>query len=292
MEILEGDFMNSPARGKIGQETEKRRLGRSVSLESGRRRRERTLVSLAGCDPSAGAGVLLDMKVFERFGFHGAGIITALTAQNTGTVKGVYPISAAVVKKEHSVLVSDVRPAGIKVGLLGSRENLPVIAAILAGHKTIPRVVDPVFRSSSGAWLFEKGAIRLFCASMRKRATVLTPNLEEAGRLAGGKIETVAEMKDAALAIFALTHVPCLVKGGHLAGDPVNLLFDGRRIFLFGKKKIPKDVHGTGCFFSASLLCRLAQGRPLEKSAELATEDTHAAIRTAGRIGLGRFIIL
>jgi hydroxymethylpyrimidine/phosphomethylpyrimidine kinase len=248
------------------------------------------LLSVAGYDPSAGAGVLQDIKVFQRFGFHGAAVLTAMTTQNTQGVENVYFLSANLLEEQYRVLEEDILFTGIKVGMAGSRENLKTIGKILAAQKDIPRVIDPVFRSSSGTWLMEKEAVSEFLQEIRKRATVLTPNLEEAGLMAGARVRTIADMKEAARAIFDRTRVPTLVKGGHLEKEAVNLLYDGRTVYLFGKKRIAKEVHGTGCFFSASLLGFLAQGKTLEKACEHATELTHGAIKTAVRVGCGRFV--
>ncbi|MGA2588184.1 MAG: bifunctional hydroxymethylpyrimidine kinase/phosphomethylpyrimidine kinase [Candidatus Aminicenantales bacterium] len=251
---------------------------------------KKVLLTAAGYDPSGGAGVLLDVKVFAQFGFHGAAVITALTTQNTRSVKNVYALPPGLIREQSRVLARDMKFAGIKVGMAGSWENLKAIGEILTKLKDVPRVIDPIFRSSSGAWLLDKGAISVFLGEIRGKATVLTPNLDEAGLMIGSKLRNIPDMREAAGEIFRVTRVPCLVKGGHLEGDAVNLLYDGRRVYLFGQKKIAKDVHGTGCYFSAALLCHMARGKSLSAAAELATENTRAAIRGAVLIGRGRRI--
>lgn len=249
---------------------------------------KKVLLSVAGFDPSAGAGVLLDLKVFARMGFHGSAVITALTTQNTRSVKNVYALPAKLVREQYRVLAADLTIAGIKIGMAGSTENLKAIGTILAARRGIPRVLDPIIRSSSGAQLLEGGAVLELLRAIRDRATVLTPNLDEAGVLVDAPVHDIAGMKDAAVTIYDRCRVPCLITGGHLEKEAVNLLFDGRRVSLFGKPKIAKDVHGTGCFFSACLLGYLAQGRPLARACRLATELTHRAIRAAVRVGRGR----
>jgi hydroxymethylpyrimidine/phosphomethylpyrimidine kinase len=249
---------------------------------------KKVLLSIAGYDPSAGAGVLLDLKVFARMGFHGTAVITAVTTQDTRSVRSVQALPAKLVREQYRVLAGDLSIAGLKIGMAGSSENLRAIGTILAARRDIPKVVDPVIRSSSGARLLEGAAVPELLGSIRGRATVLTPNLDEAGVLAGAPVRDIAGMKAAAETIYARCRVPCLVTGGHLEKEAVNLLYDGRRITLYGKPKIDKDVHGTGCFFSACLLGYLAQGRPLARACELATELTYAAIRAAIRLGRGR----
>jgi hydroxymethylpyrimidine/phosphomethylpyrimidine kinase len=252
---------------------------------------KKVLLSAAGYDPSGGAGVILDVRVFQHFGFCGAGIVTAVTIQNTQSVKYTFSLQARILKDQYEMLAKDLAFSGIKVGMAGSRENVKIIGKILAANKNIPRVIDPVFRSSSGAWLLEKNAIPAFIREIRGRASVLTPNLQEAGLITGRKVRSFEAMKDTAEKIYLMTRIPCLIKGGHLEKEAVNLLYDGRQTFLFGNPKINKDVHGTGCFFSSSLLCYLALGKPLAKACELATELTYTAIKTAVRIGRGRHVI-
>jgi len=252
---------------------------------------KKILLSVAGYDPSSGAGVLLDLKVFEQRGFQGMGILTAVTAQNTKLVKKVHCLSSELLFDQYKTLCQDVIFSGIKIGMIGSRENIKTIGKILKKSGDIPKVVDPVFRSSSGAWLLEKKAIPVYIAEIRKKASVITPNLEEAAMITGEKVRNLEEMKEAAKRIFHLTHIPCLIKGGHLKEVAKDVLFDGSKFHIFEKEKIKKNVHGTGCFLSSSILCSLAKGKSLEKACLLASQLTHQAIKKAIRIGHGQQII-
>jgi hydroxymethylpyrimidine/phosphomethylpyrimidine kinase len=251
----------------------------------------KTLLSIAGHDPSGGAGALLDVAVFRMLGFHGAAVLTAITSQGPAGVRGLEPLGPAALLAQYRTLVRDVDLAGIKVGMAATAANLAAIGRILGRHEGLPRVVDPVIRSSSGAWLLEKNAVPGLLEAVRKRASVLTPNLAEAGRLTGRKVGSVEEMTEAARLLFDRTNVPCLVTGGHLAGEAVNVLYDGRRTSFFAKKKIPKDVHGTGCFFSAALLGFLVRGCSLRRACASATDLTYEAIRAAAPQGRGRPVI-
>ncbi|MBM3293808.1 MAG: hydroxymethylpyrimidine/phosphomethylpyrimidine kinase [Candidatus Aminicenantes bacterium] len=251
----------------------------------------RTLVTIAGHDPSGGAGAVMDTAVFRGLGFHGAAVLTAVTAQGPSGVRGLVALEPDFLWAQYRALVRDVRPVGIKVGMAATGANAAVIGRILGRHEGIPRVIDPVLRSSSGAALLEPAAISGLLDAVRGRASVLTPNLAEAGRLAGMKVDSLETMAEAARRLFDRTEVPCLVTGGHLRPEAVSLLFDGRRTRLFAKKKIRKDVHGTGCFFSAALLAFLAQGRSLPRACALATDLTAAAIRAAVGTGRGRAVI-
>jgi hydroxymethylpyrimidine/phosphomethylpyrimidine kinase len=251
----------------------------------------RTLLSLAGYDPSAGAGLLLDVSVFQRLGFHGIGVITALTVQNTRKVGGVYVVGARQVNEQYRTMRKDLALAGLKVGMVGSLENLRLIGRILTENSHVPRVVDPVFRSGSGAWLLEPRALSKFLASIKGRVTVLTPNLNEASLLTGRRVRTPDDMGRAAKELYERSGVPCLVKGGHLQGSITDVLYDGRSHRLYRHGRSAKDVHGTGCFLSASLLGFLADGYSLPRACGLAIGLTQRAIRKARRPGRGRSVI-
>jgi hydroxymethylpyrimidine/phosphomethylpyrimidine kinase len=248
------------------------------------------LLSVAGFDPSAGAGVLLDLNVFQALGFHGAAVLTSLTVQNTAAVFRVRALEARFIRAQAEALGRDMTFSGLKIGMLGSSANLREAGRLLGDHARLPRVVDPILRASSGRRMLESSAVDRFLKTMENKASVLTPNLDEAARLAGRAVRTIAEMRAAAEIIFERTKVPCLIKGGHLPGRAVNLLFDGRNEILFQKRRLAKDVHGTGCLFSAALLGFLVRTGDLVEAGRLATDWTHLAIRTAKPVGRGRAV--
>jgi hydroxymethylpyrimidine/phosphomethylpyrimidine kinase len=248
----------------------------------------RNLVSIAGYDPSGGAGVLLDIAVFEELGFRGFGVLSSVTAQNPQRVSSVFPLPARVLASQHRTLAEAFEISGYKVGMLGSAANLAATARILAGNPHVPRVVDPVLRSSSGAVLLEQGAWPRLLPLLRKKAALITPNLEESFALTGCRVRTVEDMKEAARKIHRATFVPCLVKGGHLAGRPVDVLFDGKGLRTFEHPRVRGDIHGTGCFLSSAILVFLARGRPLGEACARAIEWTARAIRAAAPSPEGR----
>lgn len=249
---------------------------------------KKTLLSIAGFDPSGGAGVLADLNVFRDLGFHGAAALTGLTVQTTAAVLDVEPVRDAFLQAQLEALASDLIFAGIKVGMAATAANLRTIGRFCAAHSGIPRVVDPVFRASSGRPLLDRKGRSMFLAALRGRATVVTPNLEEAGRLSGSTVTSIEAMVQAARSIAEELGFPCLVKGGHLRGEAVNVLHDGKRTYLFGRPRLTKDVHGTGCVFSAALTAYLARGKTLPAAAGLAADFTHAAISASIRPGRGR----
>lgn len=248
----------------------------------------KALLSVAGYDPSSGAGVLLDIAVFGRLGFLGTGILTAVTAQNPAEVREFRCLPAAFLFSQFRTLVDQVPLSGIKVGMLGCRKNIPALGRILSESQRLPIVVDPVFRSSSGKWLLEKEAIPFYIKQLRGRTTVLTPNLDEAALLSGRKVRNLEEMKDAAKKISDLVAAPCLLKGGHLEKKVIDLLYDGKTFRTFENEKIKKKVHGTGCFHSSSLLCFLVKGYPLPIASGLASDFTRMAVARATPLGKSR----
>lgn len=252
---------------------------------------KKILLSIAGYDPSAGAGALLDVAVFRHFGFAGAAILTAVTAQNTRRVEELCCLPARFLGHQHRSLVKDLAISGIKIGMIGCRENIPALERILARHTRIPVVADPVFRSSSGRWLLERKAVSDMVSALRGKLSLLTPNLDEAELLSRCKVRDLDGMKDAAARIFDLIGSPCLVKGGHLKGKVVDTLFDGRRFYFYRAEKIHRDVHGTGCYLSSTILCYLVKGRSLSEACALASAQTRRAIRRSVRLGKGRAVL-
>ncbi len=252
---------------------------------------KKILLSVAGYDPTSGAGITLDLKVFERLGFQGTAVLTSVTAQNTTGVRKVHCLPPELIREQYNVLAEDISFSGIKVGMLGCGANIPVIRKILADNPDLPKVIDPVFKSSSGAWLLEKESIPNFISVIKKKASLLAPNLEEASLISGLRIRKKEDMKEAAEVIYSLTGISCLIKGGHLRGKAVNLLYDGSKFYFFEKRKLRKKVHGTGCFLSSSILAYLAKGKSLETACRLATNLAHQAIKQAARIGRGQLLI-
>lgn len=252
---------------------------------------KKILLSVAGYDPTSGAGVALDLKVFQKYGYYGMGILTSLTSQNTQTVKKVHCPSSRFLSEQYRHLRADVEFSGIKVGMIGCAENISVVAKILTDNPKIPIVIDPVFKSSGENWLCDKKSIPTYMAKIRAKASLLTPNLAEAEWISGIKVRNVEEMRTSAEKIYALTSIPCLIKGGHLCDQNVDILFDGKTFVRFKNKKLKKTVHGTGCILSSSILCHLVNGSSLDQAVSLAIKATHEAIKKATKLGSGQLII-
>lgn len=238
-------------------------------------------MSIAGYDPSGGAGSTLDIRVFEQLGFRGFGVLTAVTAQNTSRVTKVFPLPPSMVKRQFETLIEEHEPAGLKVGMTGSSENVPAVRYILRHCAGIPRVIDPILRSTSGMSLTGARSTSKFLAALSGAAELITPNIEEAGILAGLTIDGPDGMRQAAEVLFERTGVPCLVKGGRRGFKMLDVLYDGSDFHEFRHDRLSKNVHGTGCFLSAAILAFLVMGKGLREACAKGIEMTEKAIGTA-----------
>lgn len=246
-------------------------------------------LTIAGSDSGAGAGVQADLKTFAACGVYGINVITALTAQNTQGVFGVAEVKPAFVTKQLFVLMKDIGCQAAKTGMLFSRPIIEAVAAGIRKYRIGPLVVDPVMYAKGGHPLLRPDAEQSLIALLLPLAEVVTPNIDEAVRLSGlKKIETVDQMKEAAVKIAVLGPKHVLIKGGHLPGKPVDLLFDGTTFTTFEGERIASDsTHGTGCTYSAAITAFLANGRPLEQAVARAKTFIASAIRYSYPIGHG-----
>lgn len=252
---------------------------------------KKVLLSIAGFDPSGGAGILLDVQVFKSMGFAGMAVPTADTVQNTLSVKAMHPHDENTLLRQYRVLKEDISFSGIKVGMIGSQANLFAIGSILTENQGLPIVVDPVLSSSSGLSLLEDQAVEEFISVFAGKAAIITPNVPEAVRISGIAIKDLRSASDAARKINKKMNAACLLKGGHLPGDPVDILFDGKQEFRWKRKRHAADVHGTGCFLSSAVLGFLVQGFSLAHACEKAGHWTSQAIKNAVVLGKGRKVI-
>jgi len=232
---------------------------------------KKALLTVAGFDPSSGAGATLDLRVFSHFGFYGLAVLTAITVQNSFKVYGFQPVPAELILAQYHKLRVDFNLSGIKIGMLGHRQAIPAIEKILAENKKLPIIIDPVLKSSSGRWLFEKKYIQEYISAIKGKITLITPNLDEASLITGIKIETIEDMKKASETISQMTESACLLKGGHLKDKAADILYDRKKFHFFEKKKLQIKVHGTGCFLSSVILCFLAQGDSLTEACRQAS---------------------
>lgn len=256
------------------------------------------VLSIAGVDPSGGAGVLADIKTFSALGAYGCSVIAALTAQNTCGVTAVHVPPTDFLRVQIDTLFADVALAATKIGMLGSAQVTMTVAERLAHWNAANVVLDPVMIAKSGDALLARDAIAMLRESLFPQALMITPNLPEAGVLLEQRApESVREMYRAAERLRMLLPLSSerwvLLKGGHLPGNElVDLLFDGDRMVEMPAPRIEtKNTHGTGCSFSsaiAALLPRHAGGfRPVEAAVRQARQWLHGAIAHSGELTVG-----
>ena len=246
------------------------------------------VLSIAGFDPSSGAGIAADLKSFAAHGCYGVTAVTALTIQNTQGVFALYPTEPAVLKDTIAALLADGHVKAIKVGMLGNRANAEVVNEIFESNPALPSVLDPVFRSSSGRDLADVPCQEYVREQLIRRASVITPNLFEASAMTGLRVENQEAMKAAARRLVEMGARAVVVTGGHL-DKAVDVLCDGSGIEVFvGDRVKPENTHGTGCTFSSAIAANLALGRQLRDALVLAKAYVTEAIRKAYSVGPGR----
>ena len=218
-------------------------------------------MTIAGSDPSGGAGIQADLKTFHQHGVYGTSVITLLTVQNTQKVDAVEILKPEFILAQLDAVTQDIPPAAAKTGALGSAGVIEAVAERAADF-SFPLVVDPVMVSKHGAALLDRDAADLLRRKLLPCAFLVTPNLPEAAQLAGFDVIDQASMEKAAATIARLGPKSVLVKGGHLTGPAVDVLWSDGEIYRFFSERIEsKDTHGTGCVFAAAITARLARGQ-------------------------------
>jgi hydroxymethylpyrimidine/phosphomethylpyrimidine kinase len=246
------------------------------------------VLTIAGFDPSAGAGIAADLKTFASHSCYGVAAITALTVQNSQGTSALYPTDPRILKDSINALLADGRVRAIKIGMVANRANAEVVSEILDANPTIPSVLDPVWRSSSGLDLVDAAGWEFLREQLLPRTSVITPNLVEASALTGLKVENPDSMKAAARKLLEMGARAAVITGGHLE-KPVDVYFDGSDLEAFvGDRMKPDNTHGAGCTFSSAIAANLALGKQLRDAVVLAKAFVTEAIRKAFSIGPGR----
>jgi hydroxymethylpyrimidine/phosphomethylpyrimidine kinase len=246
-------------------------------------------LTIAGSDSGGGAGIQADLKTFHAFGVFGTSAVTAVTAQNTVGVHAIHTVPLADVRAQIDAVVSDLPPAAVKTGMLATSELVVEVADAIRAHALDLYVLDPVMVATSGDRLLQSEAEVALRERLLPLATVVTPNLEEAAILTGDSVADLEGMRRAAHRLVALGASAALVKGGHLEGEAVDLLWDGMEEQVWSRPRMDtRHTHGTGCTLSAAIAAGLAQGRELNASVGAAVDFVARAIERAPRIGSGR----
>lgn len=246
-------------------------------------------LTIAGSDPSGGAGIQADLKTFTVFEVFGMTAVTALTVQNTGGVTGIEAVSPSLVRAQIDAVVSDIGVDATKTGMLANAAIVTAVVGAVRRHHLAPLVVDPVMVAQSGAALLDAAAREVLVRELLPLATLVTPNVPEAETLTGMTIRSVADMRRAARMLIETGAQASLIKGGHLAGaESIDVFDDGdRQRELAAVRLDTAHTHGTGCQLSAAITAQLARGVPLLAAVECAKTFITLAIQGGLAIGQG-----
>ncbi len=252
-------------------------------------------LTIAGSDPSGGAGIQADLKTFAAFKVYGAAVVTALTAQNTCGVRAVMEVPPSLVAQQIDAVLDDLEVAATKTGMLATGAIIEVVAERLRARPAGVVVVDPVMVATSGDPLLSADALQMLRSRLLPLAALVTPNLHEAGVLLGRSIASSAEMRDAARALVDLGPRAALVKGGHrraadgtLAPDALDVLYDGSTLHeLTAPRAGFRAIHGAGCTLSAAVAAAVARGHALIDAVRIAKDYVRRAIERAPGLGSG-----
>ena len=246
-------------------------------------------LTIAGSDPSGGAGIQADLKTFHQFGVYGTSVIAVLTVQNTLRVSAVKPLPTSIVLAQLNAVLEDFPPQAAKTGALGSKTNVEAIAE-RASRFHFPLIVDPVIMSKHGKPLLEEDAAVALIRKLLPHAFLVTPNIPEAKFLSGVDIRGPESMEKAARAIAELGPQAVLIKGGHMetSKDAIDLLLFKKEVHRFTAPKIESDnTHGTGCTHSAAITSLIAKGMGLVEASAKAKDFISRAIETSPGLGRG-----
>jgi hydroxymethylpyrimidine/phosphomethylpyrimidine kinase len=244
-------------------------------------------LTIAGSDSGGGAGIQADLKTMLALGVHGMSVIAAVTAQNSLGVQGYWELPPEAVRAQLDSVLSDIGAQAVKTGMLASKVLVETVSSVLA-DVTVPIVVDPVGVSKHGDSLLALDALDAVRTSLLPLATVVTPNLWEVEQLTGVRVDEENHLRDAAEAVHDLGPSWVLIKGGHLPGEPVDLLFDGVREYRFAAARHDnRHTHGTGCTLASAIASHLALGADVVDAVGRAKEYVTGAIRHGFPLGSG-----
>jgi hydroxymethylpyrimidine/phosphomethylpyrimidine kinase len=244
-------------------------------------------LTIAGSDPSGGAGIQADLKTFHQFGVYGEAVITLITVQNTVRIERVECLPPELIAEQIQAVVEDIPPRAAKSGALGNLANVLVLASA-AEEFDFPLVVDPVLISKHGQRLLDKDALEAVATRLLPQAFLVTPNLPEAAALTSMEVQDLESMRRAAKRLCEMGAKSVLVKGGHLADSATDVLYSGGRWSEFTAPRLKtRHTHGTGCTYSAAITAELARGSSLENAVARAKSYITEAIRSSPGLGHG-----
>ncbi|MDE1863134.1 MAG: bifunctional hydroxymethylpyrimidine kinase/phosphomethylpyrimidine kinase [Thaumarchaeota archaeon] len=245
------------------------------------------VLTIAGSDPSSGAGIQGDIKTFNAMGLYGLTVITAITSQNSSRFFRSEPASAAIIRSQLRAVLSDFRVEAIKIGMVYNEETIDVLRHELAGTR-IPIVLDPVFRATTGGTLLQEGCFHRFKRSLIPLAHIITPNVPEAEKLSGIKIKSMADARKAAKKIVTMGAKNVVIKGGHMnARFVTDLLLEDNKFHSYSLRRLSRETHGGGCIFSAALCGNIAKGMSIPEAVKEAQKISFESIKSSRKAGGG-----
>lgn len=248
------------------------------------------VLTIAGSDSGGGAGIQADLKTFAALGCYGMTAITALTAQNTTGVRSIHPVPPSMLADQIDAVVEDIGVDAVKIGMLHSPEIAQTVATAIDKHQLLNVVFDPVMVATSGAVLINQDAMAVLVKEVFPRATIITPNLDEAALLVGKAITTETEMEAAAAELLAQGASAVLLKGGHLQGETVSDLLmqaGGEKAWMRAQRIQTSNTHGTGCTLSSAIAAHMAMGKPLVNAVQSARIFVRGALEAGAQIRTG-----
>lgn len=245
------------------------------------------VLSIAGSDCSGGAGIQADLKTFSAHGVFGMSVIVSVVAENTARVVDMQNITPDMIRKQIDAVFEDIEVDAVKIGMLSTPACMNAVVERLRYYRPENIVIDPVMYAKNGCPLMEPAAVRTLIETVIPLADVLTPNIPEAEKIAGCKIDSITDMENAARRIHAMGCGAVVVKGGHSVQNALDVLFDGERIYHFDGLRIDtKNTHGTGCTYSSAIASQLAKGMRLWDA--VAAAKTYVTMAIAHSLDIGR----
>lgn len=288
--VFQSGTLGAPPYAAIEKQQDVNNCIHHVAPQKNAKRRKimNTALTIAGSDSCGGVGIQADLKTMTVNGVYAMSAITALTAQNTTGVSGIYEVSPEFLQAQIQAVFDDIRPDAVKIGMVSSSELIQTIAENLKKYDAKNIVLDPVMVATSGAKLISDDAIATLQEHLIPLATVITPNIPEAQVLSGITITTEEEMITAAKLIGDKFHCAVLLKGGHNVNDANDLLYNhGSHKWFYGKRIDNPNTHGTGCTLSSAIAANLAKGKSLEAAVEKAKEYISNALSAMLDLGRG-----
>lgn len=244
-------------------------------------------LTIGGSDPTSGAGIQMDLKVFHSLGIYGISVVTAITAQSTVEFSSVFPLKKEAINSQFETLLRDLKPQGAKTGMIYSKEAMECIIENIKKFNIKNIVVDPVINSTLGTKLMENDALEILKEKLLPLSTAVTANIPEAELLTKVKIKRIEDVYEASKILYQTGTKFTIIKGGHLEDRAIDMLYDGKEFYKIEGERIPGEFHGTGCAFSSAFVSFLCKGYNPVEAFRASKEFVKKAIKNSLKLGQG-----